>query len=405
MAKQNLKHILNVSKPLPKKSDARSVISNNYQLYRIRTDLESYRNAVIAAESIINPQRYRLYQVYKSCELDAHLSACVQQRKNLILCRDYEVKDKNGDENEEKTKIIKAKWFRDLLVYAIDSLFWSHSLVQLDDIVDDKYKCVDLIPRIYVKPEKHIVTTDPTSITGQDYLEKPFSDWCIGIGSSTDLGLYLKAAPLVIWKKNAIGAWAEFIEKFGSPIRIGKTDNNDLEAVNNMENMLRNLGQSAWGVFRTDDIIELIESANRDSFQVYDMMIQRCNSEISKLILGQTGTMDEKAYVGSAEVQERVLEYLSDTDEYFINGVLNDQLVPLMIKHGLLADGDHIYSEEDTDLTIQEKAKIDIDFINTGKFTMDVEYIKEKYNTDLIPVSDSSNIGVVKNKLEELYGK
>jgi Protein of unknown function (DUF935). len=60
--------------------------------------------------------------------------------------------------------------------------------------------------------------------------------------------------------------------------------------------------------FDTDDLIELVESNRSDAYNVFDMMIQRCNSEISKLILGQTGTLDEKAYVGSAEVQERVLK-------------------------------------------------------------------------------------------------
>ncbi|MFK5282397.1 hypothetical protein ACI3PL_22835, partial [Lacticaseibacillus paracasei] len=88
-----------------------------------------------------------------------------------------------------------------------------------------------------------------------DYTELPYSDWCIGVGQKRDLGLLLKITPLVIWKKNALGAWAEFIEKFGSPIRIGKTDSNDLQSVNNMENMLKNMGVASWGLFKTDDLI------------------------------------------------------------------------------------------------------------------------------------------------------
>jgi phage gp29-like protein len=84
-----------------------------------------------------------------------------------------------------------------------------------------------------------------------------------------DLGIFMKAAPLVLWKKNAMGAWAEFIEKFGSPIRIGKTDSTDQQSVDNMEGMLRNMGVAAWGLFKTDDIIELVESSHTDAYEVF----------------------------------------------------------------------------------------------------------------------------------------
>lgn len=404
MAKKNLKNINNVSKPMPPTADVRNTIKTPFQLYRVQTDLLTYRNAVLAAENILNPQRYRLYQVYKSIELDAHLSAAVQQRKNLILCREYEVKTKSGEEDENKTKIIRSKWFIDFLSNSLDSIFYGHSLIQFESLVNDAFKCVELVPRIYVKPELHIVTIAPTAVTGIDYLDDPYNKWCIGVGDRLDLGLYLKAAPLVIWKKNALGAWAEFIEKFGSPIRIGKTDANDLKSVNAMEDMLKNLGQSAYGIFRTDDQIELIESQRQDAYNVFEQMIARCNTEISKLILGETATMDEKSFVGSAEVHERVLESLSDTDEYFIYSVLNTQLVPLLIDKGLLSEGDTICSEEDDELSLVEKSKIDIEFIKTGKFTMTPEYIKEKYNTELIAVSEPNNtITSVKNALDELY--
>ncbi|MFK5283719.1 hypothetical protein ACI3PL_29500, partial [Lacticaseibacillus paracasei] len=62
---------------------------------------------------------------------------------------------------------------------------------------------------------------------GVFYTDEPYSNWCIGVGSKRDLGLLLKLTPLVIWKKNAMGAWAEYIEKFGVPIRVGKTDSLD----------------------------------------------------------------------------------------------------------------------------------------------------------------------------------
>lgn len=394
--------VQDVSVNMPKNSDIRKRITTPTQLYRGTTDIATYKSAVTQAESLVAPQRANLYKVYKNIELDAHLTAAVNQRKNLTLSKDFDVKI-NDEENEELTKIINQKWFRDFIDYALDSIYYGYSLIQFDSVVDNAFKSVELVPREYVKPEFHIVTNTYADLTGTDYLEMPWANWCIGVGKPRDLGLYLKAAPLVIWKKNALGAWSEFVEIFGSPIRIGKTNTRDEETRANMESMLKNMGVAAYGVFDTDDLIELIESNRSDAFQVFDMMIQRCNSEISKLILGQTGTLDEKAYVGSAEVQERVLKNVAYNDEFFIEGVFNYQLVPMMTRLGIFPEGVTISVKAEEELTLEQQSKIDIELIKTGKFSFTPEYLDEKYGSIVIPVNDPNSVENIKNRLDNLY--
>jgi len=351
--------VQDVSVNMPKTADIRKRITTPTQLYRGFTNIETYKLAVTRAESLTAPQRSELYKVYKNIELDAHLTAAVNQRKNLTLSKDFDVK-LNGES-------------------------------------------VELVPREYVKPEFHIVTNTYADLSGTDYLEAPYNNWCIGVGKPRDLGLYMKAAPLVIWKKNALGAWSEFVEIFGSPIRIGKTDVRDEETRANMESMLKNMGVASYGVFDTGDLIELVESNRSDAFQVFDMMIQRCNSEISKLILGQTGTLDEKAYVGSAEVQERVLKNVAYNDEFFIEGVLNYQLVPMMTRLGIFPEGVKITVKAEDDLTLIEQSKIDIELIKTGKFTFSPEYLEEKYGSEVIVINDPTDVVNIKNRLDNLY--
>jgi phage gp29-like protein len=394
--------VQDVSVNMPKTADIRKRITTPTQLYRGFTNIETYKLAVTRAESLTAPQRSELYKVYKNIELDAHLTAAVNQRKNLTLSKDFDVK-LNGEENEELEYIIKQKWFRDFIDYSLDAIYYGHSLIQFDSVIDNAFKSVELVPREYVKPEFHIVTNTYADLSGTDYLEAPYNNWCIGVGKPRDLGLYMKAAPLVIWKKNALGAWSEFVEIFGSPIRIGKTNTRDEETRANMESMLKNMGVASYGVFDTDDLIELIESNRSDAFQVFDMMIQRCNSEISKLILGQTGTLDEKAYVGSAEVQERVLKNVAYNDEFFIEGVLNYQLVPMMTRLGIFPEGVTISVKADEDLTLIEQSKIDIELIKTGKFTFSPEYLEEKYGSEVIAVNDPTDVANIKNRLDNLY--
>lgn len=408
--KKNISTVVNKAEKLPPSSDIRNYPKIPTQLYRITTNMDLLKNAILAAENIIIPQRYLLYQQYNMIDLDPHLTAVKQQRKNLTLGKKFCVYNPDGSENEEKTTLIRKKWFRDFLDLALESQYWGHTLIQFESIIEmngqDEFKGVDMVPRIFVKPEFHIVTQDYASFVGADYLDSPYNAWVIGVGKPRDLGLYLKAAPLVIWKKNAMGAWAEFAEKFGTPIMTGKTDIRNEKSRDNMYQWFKNMRANSFGVFDINDLIELVETGQQDAFNVYNEMINRCNSELSKLFLGQTGTTDEKSFVGSAEVHERILDSYAELDEHFIDGVLNYQLAPMLNMHGFGFEGLRIAAEAEDEFTLDQKSKFDIELIKTGRFTMTKEYIKEKYGTEVIEVKEEvqpDKSAGYKNRMEFYY--
>ena len=394
----------NASKTLPKEVDTRSHIAPiQAQIYRISQDIGKWRTALTAAENVNNPQRYWLYQTYNDVILDAHTTACIQQRKNLTLSRNFCVINKDKSENEQLTEMLESQWFRDFLDLSLDSMFWGYSLIQFDSLVNDNFNEVNLVPRQFVKPEFSIVTKNWGDTVGINYKEAPYNEFCIGVGKPRDLGLLNKVAPLVIWKKNALSAWAQHQEIFGSPIRIGKTSSRDKKTTDNMDNMLKNMGVAAWGRFDTSDIIELIESNKADAYKVFDMMIERCNSEIAKLILGQTGTTAEKSFVGSAEVHERILKQYGENDEHFIENVLNYQLIPMLEGLGIKFNGAKIETEEDDELGLVERSKIDLELLKY--YEIDPEYIEKTYGTPVVKkvVPVDNGVQSVKNKLEEFY--
>lgn len=386
----------------------KNTIDHKLQVQRIRQNIQVWRNAVTAAENPYSPQRYSLLQTYMDVVIDAHVSACFMQRKNMVMGLEFEVV-KGSTKNEELTKMCEKKWFSDFIGHAFDSIPYGFSLVQFDTLIDDEFKCVELVDRNFVKPEFSLVVPTYSAIEGINFTEPPYSDWAIGVGEKKDLGLLMKVAPLAIWKKNALAAWADFQNIFGSPLRIGKTNLKDSETADNMENMLKNMGVAAYGMFDTDDVIELIETKRTDAYMVFDQMLIRCNSEISKLILGQTGTMDEKSFVGSAEVHERILAQGLKADKRLMLNALNKQLIPMLEGLGFNF-GDFRFNvvKEDV-LTLEEKAKIDIEFLKTGLYTMDPKVIKEKYGTELIPIEQKEDVDdkdAAKNlnkKLKNLY--
>jgi hypothetical protein len=257
------------------------------------------------------------------------------------------------------------------------------------------------VPRIYVKPEFGIVVPTWSAMDGIHYKEQPYSDWCIGVGHKRDLGLLMKAAPLVIWKKNAIGAWSVYQDAYGTPLAIGKTNTRDEATRLNMENSLKSLSTGLSMVVDNDDVIELLETNKQDAHQVFNELIARCNSEIAKLILGQTATTDEKSFVGSAEVQERILLQYAELDENFIEGIMNYQLIPFLNNLGFGFDGCTIEAKDDADIPLMDRLKIDAELMKWYQLTP--EYIKETYGTDVTVKLVDAGLQQMKNKLDKYY--
>ena len=46
-----------------------------------------------------------------------------------------------------------------------------------------------------------------------------------------------------------------------------------------MENMLKNMGVASWAVLDLNDSIEMSQASRTDAYQVFDKMVERCNSE------------------------------------------------------------------------------------------------------------------------------
>jgi hypothetical protein len=167
-----------------------------------------------------------------------------------------------------------------------------------------------------------------------------------------------------------------------------------------MQNFLSNFGVSKWGLFKKDDMIEIIDSNNSDASKVFDDMIKMVNNEISKLYLGQTSTMDEKAFSGSAEVHERVLDTYEEADEHFIMAELNYKLKPILVARGLMSETDSIGYEEEEGRDALEQIKIDAELMKY--FNLSPEYIKETYGTD-VEAKEVQQMTNFKNKLNEYY--
>jgi hypothetical protein len=370
-----------------KSANIKATIKMEQQLHRVSQGAQSFKLGVQAAESVMYPNRYLLMQTYQQIVVDGQMQASLLQRKMRVASQKFNLIDSEGNIDKEKTRLLRTAWFSKAMDLAMDSKFWGFSLIQFAPIEDSEMLTVELVPRIYVVPEFDLVRTTTATVTeGKKFTKKPYSNWCVGVGDKRDLGLLQKCAPYIIWKNNAMGAWAEFCEIFGLPIRVVKTDVTDDVTRRNAENMMANMSVSSWAVLGLNDEYEILQTNRSDSFQVFDKFAERCNSEISKIMLGQTGTTEEKAHVGSAAVHQDIAEMVGRKDLLDMEFVVNDQFLPMFREIGFEFEGLTFEYDMNEVLALGEQAKIESLFMPYMQFNK--EYLEKKYKMQIDKMND-----------------
>ncbi len=130
------------------------------QFMRRRIDIDEWRSALTQAENVYNPNRQRLYELYNEIILDPHLSAVMDKRIRAVRNRTVQFIGKDGKPDEAISELISQPWFFDLLLHAMEAIFWGHSLIEITRKADGSLSAV-LIPRQNVIPEKGIVQLTP----------------------------------------------------------------------------------------------------------------------------------------------------------------------------------------------------------------------------------------------------
>lgn len=358
-------------------------------LYRQNTylrenDLRKWRQACQLARNIEYPSRAPLYNIYRDVELDLHLSGAVGQINGFIKCRSFKLVNKDGDADTEAVKLLNTEWFKELMDRCLESICWGHSLIELGDIITDSngrmsFDGVKLIPREHVIPEygrivKHV---NDNWQSGISYREEPWNKWLIEAGKKDSLGLYEKAAMQTIPKKYAMAFWDSYAEMFGIPLRIAKTSTRDTTERNRVAKMMETMGAKAWGVFDDTTEIELVESSKGDAYNVYDKRIERANTELSKLVLQQTMSIDNGSSLSQSETHLKVFKNLIESHSDFLRDIFNNQLLPKMVMHGFPVKGRSFEWDDPVDYTPEQQLAYEKFIAST--YEVPGSYFEDKY--------------------------
>ena len=141
--------------------------------------------------------------------------------------------------------------------------------------------------------------------------------------------------PLAFWwaASNFTQEWfLNLAQIFGLPIRWANYDPNIPGLVDQVADMLENMGSAAWGAFPTGTTLELKEpmKAGTDNPQV--SLLDRAERNYDILILGQTLTTDvgQSGSRSLGEVHKTVRDDIVQAAADFVARIFNEQLIPMI---------------------------------------------------------------------------
>jgi len=406
----------NITKAIPPRSNVLEQIDHE-TLDRISKSIGDWRDAVENAEDIENPDREELIEMYRDFVDDYQLFSAMQTRINKATSGSFKIMDSDGEvDDEETSKFLDPKgfplpWFREFMIIAMEAKFYGYEVVQLGDVVNDKFDWVEKFPEENLVPYYHAILRNSTyAFTTDNSIsidEDPQKTWLIGVGSETDLGLINKCAPYIIYK-GVFGSWSEHADRFGMPLRVGSTDLRDNDRRQNLINMFEAMTGSTYLIKDPQDEVEFVEQkGGNDPHNIYGELINKCDQAISKIILSQTGTTDEKAHVGSAGVHKSILDDVIFADKLDIATVINKELIPRMKKIGMISDSKDVFGQWDFNEQLTIMNHVDnIQKLSLAGHVVTQEDVASKtgYEIDdtIIPLPENK-MGSVLNKVNDLY--
>ena len=414
---------------------------NPVSVQRVKQDIGRWRRALREAESITSPTRYQMQQMYLDTVLNGQVAACLERRTMNVLKKGIEVCSEDGVINEGLTKVYNQKFMYDILKWTLDAKYYGYSLIQLGDMRNYKFDELYTIRRSNINPDFEVVTADAYSENGISFYDPEYTDNLIYVNTNNDIGMahdwgkcgygiLYKIAAYEIWYKQAITLWSEYQQLFGMPIRIGKTDTKNEQMRNQMSQMMENMGGAAWGVFDTDDSIELIASMSvAGGNDVYKDMLVYVEKMISKIILGHADALDSvPGKLGSSQGDQSptflAMKDIESFDCKFLESELEDNILPKLYNLGfpkipqgqkLQFSNNYEKNEERVKEDLTNKATADmVKVLFESGFDVDAKWVTERTGIPLMkkeviePVMASKNIlrrEELKNQLDKLYAE
>lgn len=369
-----MKIVIDISrkkKEKPQKAQARkSGTITRQPVERGVMKMDSLLQAVTNALDRENSDRIDLLSIYRNAWKDPQVIAEREKADAFIIAEPFEVIE-NGSVSEEKVELFRRPWFIDFLTLSMHVEFWGYTIIEFG-LQDESGEFIDVkvFPREHVKPFKKIIVVNPQDSEGLSYEGNETGFFLIALGDPEELGKLETIAKEVIWKSFSRSDWSEFNERYGKPFLEYETDVDNDSELDKKAEAVQNAGSNMWFIHNSEEKLTPHQVSTLSAGANFEKSARFCDEQISKLMNGQTGTTDEKSYVGSAEVHERVLSSFNKARLLRVQNIINYRLIPFLTEHGYPVADCHIeYPILRDQENIQKAPQAPQEPANTGKKT------------------------------------
>ncbi|MEH2138552.1 phage portal protein family protein [Nostoc sp.] len=298
--------------------------------------------------NITTPDDTLLYQLagdadqYDLILKDAHAKAVLEARDRNVVCREWKVKPASESKIDKKaadivTDVLEGMTYNPSLAGSDDlgfdfdqfcsdlnsyPLLRGNGFLELKWNIDGKTTYIeDVTPKpnhrfrfalpqdkksnsigyyrgyeIRILSQGDMFTGDtvpPRRILCHSYGRRNDNPWGIGLGRV----LYWLA---VVFKKELIKQRLIYLDKYAQPTLLGKAGEKATEAQRQeFTNLLAKILRGGYGTLPQGWEAAFLEAQRSSTTDVYQMAIDWCNSEMSKLVLGETLSLELPANTGS----------------------------------------------------------------------------------------------------------
>ncbi|MBP9788277.1 MAG: DUF935 family protein [Acinetobacter sp.] len=226
---------------------------------------------------------------------DDEISQAVETRIDALLATPFRFEPSDTPEAILLMQEIK-EWFAEIAAASINALLFGYSVQEMVYDQDSDYIGIQWVgekPMEWFEPKNDGRLIYRPEGTGQEYEVDQVFKFFMTRRKSTYKQPYGKALLTVVYwldffRKNGFKFWAKFLERFGTPILLGKCKDSDPTEMN--QALLNAHAQSVISIDAEDEVEILAVTSSGSagaSFETFNNTIIR---QIQKVILGQTLT-------------------------------------------------------------------------------------------------------------------
>lgn len=332
-------------------------------------DVGAWRSALRSAD-VGRPKL--LFDLFNDLLIDGLLADAVEKRILAVLNTPLTFQNVDGTEVPEIMELIDTIAFEELLRTIMNSIMWGRAGGEFS--FGEKFEFTE-IPAQHISIETGSILINATDATGIPYAE---DDHLLVLGRKNDFGLLLKTAPYAIWKRGGFGDYAQWLELFGMPQRVGKYSSYDTQSRKLLEEAMEKMGSAPYIIVPKESDIETTNNTGTGgASSAHNEFRRACNEEILITLLGQTltTTQNDTGARSLGEVHKEVQDDKARADMRMVLRVLNNDVWELLGKRGYpVANGQFVFPESGEQLSVSDIVQL------SDILPIPQVYLHEKYN-------------------------